>query len=42
MKKFVVATTDNGSNMIAAFSILNFFRLSCFGHSLDLAKRIKQ
>jgi len=37
MKNLVAATTDNGSNMIAAFNILNLFRLSCFGHNLDLA-----
>ena len=37
VKNLVAATTDNGSNMIAAFSILNLFCLSCFGHNLDLA-----
>ena len=34
MKKLVATTTDNGSNMIAAFNVLD---LSCFGHNLDLA-----
>ena len=37
VKNFVAATTDNGLNMIAAFNILNLFRLSCFGHNLGLA-----
>ena len=37
VKNLVAATTDNGSNMIAAFNILNLFRLSYFGHNLDLA-----
>ena len=31
------ATTDNGSNVVAAFNTLNLLRISCFGHNLDLA-----
>ena len=37
MKKLVATTTDNASNMIAAFNLLDLLRLSCFGHNLDLA-----
>ena len=37
IEKLVATTTDNGSNMIAAFNILDLLRLSCFGHNLDLA-----
>ena len=37
MKKLVATTIDNASNMIAAFSLLDLLRLSCFGHNLDLA-----
>ena len=33
----VAATTDSGSNVIAAFNILGLLRISCFGHNLDLA-----
>ena len=33
----VAITTDNGSNMIAAFSTSLLLRISCFGHNLDLA-----
>ena len=34
----LITTTDNGSNFIAAFhNILEWPRLSCFGHNLDLA-----
>ena len=33
----VATTTDNGSNFIAAYQQLNWIRLSCFGHNLDLA-----
>lgn len=35
--KLVATTTDNGSNFIAAFSYLEWRRVSCFGHNLDLA-----
>ena len=35
--KVVATTTDNGSNVIAAFSDLGWLRVSCFGHNLDLA-----
>ena len=37
VKKLIATTTDNGSNIIAAFRILDSLRLSCFGHNLDLA-----
>lgn len=33
----MATTTDNGSNVIAAFSDLGWLRVSCFGHNLDLA-----
>ena len=33
----MAATTDNGSNVVAAFNTLNLLRISCFGHNLDLA-----
>ena len=32
----VAITTDNGSNMIAAFNTSLLVRISCFGHNLDL------
>ena len=32
-------TTDNGSNIILACYLLGWTRLSCFGHSVDLAVR---
>ena len=32
----ICATTDNGSNFLSAFNILNWMRVSCFGHNLDL------
>ena len=35
--KLVATTTDNGSNFITAFSYLEWRRVSCFGHNLDLA-----
>ena len=35
--KLVFTSTDNGSNFISAFGILELLRLSCFGHNLDLA-----
>ena len=35
--KQVCLTTDSGSNIIAAANILNWTRLSCFGHNLHLA-----
>ena len=37
LEKLACVTTDNGSNFIAAFSDQDVLRLSCFGHSLDLA-----
>ena len=33
----VATTTDNGSNFVSALQILDWTRLSCFGHNLDLA-----
>jgi len=33
----VATTTDNGSNFVAAFSVLQCEWLSCFGHNLNLA-----
>ena len=36
-EKLVATTTDNASNYISAFRSLNWLRLSCFGHNLDLA-----
>ena len=35
--QIVATTTDNASNIIAAFNLLGMLRLSCFGHNLDLA-----
>ena len=37
LAKLVATTTDNGSNFIAAFNSLEWIRISCFGHNLDLA-----
>lgn len=36
LDNLVTATTDNGSNVVAAFDLLNVLRISCFGHNLDL------
>ena len=36
-KNLIATTTDNGSNVVAAFQILDSLRISCFGHNLDLA-----
>ena len=33
----IATTTDSGSNVVAAFRILDLLRISCFGHNLDLA-----
>ena len=33
----VATTTDNGSNVLRAFRILDWCQISCFGHNLDLA-----
>lgn len=35
--RLVAMTTDNGSNVVAAYRNLNILRVSCFGHNLDLA-----
>lgn len=35
--KLVATTTDNGSNFVAAFQSLEWERISCFGHNLDLS-----
>ena len=32
----ICATMNNGSNFVSAFTILDWTRLSCFGHNLDL------
>ena len=32
----ICAPTDNGSNFVSAFTILDWTRISCFGHNLDL------
>ena len=32
----ICTTTDNKSNFLSAFTILNWIRISCFGHNLDL------
>ena len=37
ISKLVATTTDNGSNFVAAFNSLDWIRVSCFGHNLDLA-----
>ena len=36
-KKLVGITTDSGANVKLACSLLNWVRLSCFGHNLNLA-----
>ena len=36
VKNLVAATTDNGLNIIAAFNILNLFRLSCLATTWTL------
>ena len=36
-ESLVVTTTDNCSNFVLAFQLLEYLRLSCFGHNLDLA-----
>ena len=33
----VATITDNGSNVLRAFRILDWCQISCFGHNLDLA-----
>ena len=35
-QNLVAATTDNGSNVVSAFEILELLHISCFGHNLDL------
>ncbi len=37
--KQVAITTDNGSNIVLACHNLDWVRLSCFGHNLNLAVR---
>ena len=37
--KLVATTTDNESNFVAAFQSLEWERISCFGHNLDLSTR---
>ena len=36
-ENLIATTTDNGANIVNAFKILKWIRLSCFGHNLDLA-----
>lgn len=36
-EKLVCMTTDNGTNVIKASEVLNYQRLPCFGHCLNLA-----
>lgn len=36
-EQLVCTTPDNGSNFIAAFETLEWPRIGCFGHNLDLA-----
>ena len=36
-EKLVCITTDNGANIIKAADVLNYQRLPCFGHCLNLA-----
>ena len=36
-EKLVEITTDSGSNIKLACDLLNWNRLSCFGHNLNLA-----
>ena len=35
-QKLVAITTDSGSNIKLACTLLKWNRLSCFGHNLDL------
>jgi hypothetical protein len=37
-EKVKIVTTDNGSNMINAVSLLGWTHLPCFGHTLNLMK----
>ena len=36
-RKLVATTTDKASNYVSAFQILDWVRVSCFGHNLNLA-----
>ena len=36
-ENLVGTTTDNGSNFVLAFNLLEWPRISCFGHNLDIA-----
>ena len=36
-QKQVSLTTDSGANIVAAANLLNWIRISCFGHNLHLA-----
>ena len=36
-ENLVATTTDNGSNFVAGFAALDWTRISCFGHNLNLA-----
>ena len=37
ISKLVATTTDNGSNVVAAFNSLDWIHVSCFCYNLDLA-----
>ena len=36
-RNLIATTTDNGSNFLSTFRTLDWCRISCFGHNLDLA-----
>jgi len=36
-EKVIAATTDNGTNVIKAIELLEYFHMPCVGHTLNLA-----
>ena len=38
-EKLVATTTENGSNVVLAFEILEVLHISCFGHNLNLCMK---